>query len=566
MKCEAFTNTIKKTDMGVSKRYLSTAKNYIFPDSLLKSFIGASLPDSSYIGSYIGAAVSGLALFFAVLHTVFLLSWVALVPLFFVLEQASPRLASQTGSWTGLVLAVCTFSWMIPGAETFTGAPVIYGIAIFLLCTIIFSAGWAVLCRVFVWLRNRHRSFRLWGRHRSFLPEALLAAALWTLAEAGLQGAAQAMPWFLFHMGNALSANLYAIQPVSWIGVGGAGFVVVFVNYCLAQALIHRSWKRSLWPIFTIAAYMLLGWGLLAAFEKSQPSARAFTLSLIAENIPPEVRWDETNGNRLVKQLLDLERQSVATRPDMIGWSESAIPWTYRPDDDLVRELLRVSDPAKITHLIGINTESTANEIYNSAYCLLPGGAVSGRYDKKVPLLLIEQSWNGWSIPFFSAEGYTVRPGEAGLPLATPYGNAGILICNESALPAEAADRVRRGARFLFNMSNDGWFRDTYLVSQHFYNARLRAVETRKDIAINSNNGWSGLVRASGRIVEARRSEISFISTLSIRPNDLQPLAVTHPGLPVECSLLIVLLFVLPSVTRLQTFFRHRLPNYKPVK
>ena len=508
--------------------------------------------------SYIGAAVSGLALFFAVLHTVFLLSWVALVPLFFALDATSPRLASRTGFWTGLVLAVCAFGWMIPGAGTFTGGPVIYGIAIFLLCTLIFSAGWAMLCRVFVWLRGRHRS-----RQKSALPEALLAAALWTLAEAGLQWAAQAMPWFLFHMGNALSANLYAIQPLSWIGVGGAGFVVVFVNYSLAQALTHRSWKRLLLPIFTIAAYMLLGWGLLVSF---QPSPRTFTLSLIAENIPPEVRWDETNGPRLVKELLDLERQSVAARPDIIGWSESAIPWTYRPDDDLVQELLRVSDPAKITHLIGMNTECTTNEIYNSAYCLLPGGAVSGRYDKKVPLLLVERSWNGWSIPFFSADGYTVRPGEPGLPLATPYGNAGILICNESALPAEAAARVRHGAQFLFNMSNDGWFRDTYLVSQHFYNARLRAVETRKDIAINSNNGWSGLVRASGQIVAARRSEVSFISTLSVQPNDLQPLAVTHPWLPVGSSLLIALLFALPSVTRLQTFFRHRPPNYKPVK
>jgi apolipoprotein N-acyltransferase len=91
-------------------------------------------------------------------------------------------------------------------------------------------------------------------------------------------------------------------------------------------------------------------------------------------------------------------------------------------------------------------------------------------------------------------------------------------------------------------------------------------VETRKDIAINSNNGWSGLVRASGRIMEARHSAIPFIATLSIRPNDYQPPAVTHPWLPVGSSLLIVLLFVLSSVTPFQTFFRHRSPNHKPVK
>jgi apolipoprotein N-acyltransferase len=506
--------------------------------------------------SYIGAAVSGLALFFAVLHTAFPLAWVALVPLFFAISrlqvsangltttktsphqastQTSPRLAAKTGFCAGLTLAILAFGWMIPGAATFTGGPMIYGIAIFLLCSLIFSLGWAVLCQLI-------QSFA-GASLRSGIPKPLFVAAIWTLTESTLQWAAQSMPWFLFHMGNALSANLYAIQPISCIGVGGASFVLVFVNYSFAQALIHRSWKRSLVPILTIVAYMLLGWSLLATFH---PPSKKFTITLIATNISPGIRWDESNGNRMVSQLLDLERQSVSTHPDIIGWSESAIPWTYRPDDDLIRELTHISDSAKITHIIGINTESSTNELYNSAYCLLPGGAVSGRYDKNVPLLLIERSWNGWSIPFLSSDGYTVRPGASGLPLTTPYGKAGILICNESALPAEAADRVRHGAQFLFNMSNDGWFRDTWLVSQHFYNARLRAVETRKDLVINSNNGWSGLVSASGQIIEARHSAISFISTLSVHPNDLQPLAVTHPELPVVCSLLIVL-FVIAS-------------------
>jgi len=531
--------------------------------------------------SCIGAAVSGLALSFAVLYTVFPLAWVALVPLFFALDKTSPRQASRTGFCTGLTLSVFAFGWMIPGAGAFTGGPMIYGIAIFLLCSIMFSLGWAMLCRIFVWLRRRHRSS---------LKQTFLVAALWTLTEAALQWTAQSMPWFLFHIGNALSENLYAIQPISYIGVGGACFILIFVNYGFAQALIHRSWKRSLLPFLTIAAYMLLGWSLLSSFETParaaetipRPPSRAaathrgpgtFTISLIAPNTPPEIRWDESNGNRLVSQLLDLERQAVSTHPDIIGWSESAIPWTYRPDDDLIREVTHISDSAEY-HILVINTESAANEIYNSAYCLLPGGVVAGRYDKNVPLLLIERSWNGWSIPFFSSNGYTVRPGGSGpgsqlrsdLPLNTPYGKAGILICNESALPAEAADRVRHGAQFLFNMSNDGWFRDTYLVPQHFYNARLRAVETRKDLVVNSNLGWSGLVTASGRIIEVRHSDVPFISTLSIHPNDLQPLAVSYPCLPVACSLLIVLLFVLSSITRPQNLFRHHFPNHKPIK
>ena len=97
--------------------------------------------------------------------------------------------------------------------------------------------------------------------------------------------------------------------------------------------------------------------------------------------------------------------------------------------------------------------------------------------------------------------GYSaVNDPEHSKPLTTPYGKAGFLICNEAALPAAAANQVKQGAEFLMNMSNDGWFNDTYIVRVHYYYARLRAVESRKDIAINCNNGFSGLIKASGDI------------------------------------------------------------------
>jgi apolipoprotein N-acyltransferase len=223
----------------------------------------------------------------------------------------------------------------------------------------------------------------------------------------------------------------------------------------------------------------------------------------------------------------------------MMLWTESAIPWTWSPDDDLVRELLSHSRPQSITHVLGMNTAVSAGVVRNSAYCLLPDGKIAGRYDKKDPLLFIEQSWLGWQFPFLSSDGYSVEPGDNDLPLATPYGKAGVLICNESALPGAAARRVRQGARFLLNMSNDGWFRGTWLVRQHFYNARLRAVETRKDIAVNSNNGWSGCIDASGRI-----NMTGFLFT--IHPNDKLTVAVRYPLIPVYiCTLFVFAIIII---------------------
>lgn len=468
-----------------------------------------------------GAIASGLCLFVAMQYTVFSLAWVALVPVLVPLFKGPYITPFRAGLFMGATLSCCAFAWMIAGIQAFTGLAAAYGVALFLVCVVLFSFG----CAAVLWLAFR-------------IPHPLFIAAVWSLAEMVLQWAAGGLPWFLLHAGNAVSANLYAIQPASVTGVAGISFMIVLVNALIAKAVARRSYKQLLLPGSLIIGYIWWGWLLLVLFERSfnNDTQHSFKLSILQQNIPPEIQWDQTNGNALVQQLLQQERQSIAQQPNMILWSESAIPWTYSPDDDLIKELMHNSAPANISHVLGMNTAITNDVVCNSAYCLLPDGQPSGRYDKRTPLLFIEQPWQGWLLPFFSANGYSVQPGKNNLPLATPYGKAGILICNESALPAAAASTVQQGAQFLLNLSNDGWFRDTWLVNSHFYNARLRAVETRKDLAINSNNGRSGLISASGRITGE--------NLVTIRPNAVQPIAVRFPLLP-ACICLLSLLFTI---------------------
>ena len=484
------------------------------------------------ITAFGGAALSGLFVFLAFSHFVPWLGWVALVPLFLVLEGGRSD-GFLPGLVAGAMLSFCAFAWMIPGAQAFTGAAVGYGIAIFVICVLIYSFGCAIL---------------LWKT------PPVLVAPVWILAETLVQWASAKMPWFLFHIGNALATGLIAIQPMSVIGVTGAGFVVILVNFLIARAILRRSWKQALAPLLLLVAYLAWGWWLLPAEDLREPS---FPLAIVKENIPPDIPWDSTNGNIRVQQLLRQEDSCVAAGAGMLLWSESAIPWTYSPNDDLVKELLRHSAGREIAqtqvrsgaielaqarpgvrsivHVLGMNTAVSTEVVRNSAYCLLPDGRVAGRYDKHDPLLFIEQPALGCQFPFFSSDGSSVEPGDDDKPLSTPYGKAGVLICNESALPGAAAVRVRQGAQFLLNMSNDGWFRNTWLVDQHFYNARLRAVETRKDVVINSNNGWSGCIHASGRIDTA-----GFLFT--IHPNDARPVAVRYPQLPVAGALLFALI------------------------
>lgn len=497
----------------------------------------------------VGAIIAGLCLFVAVQHAVFFLGWIALAPVFIPLfggpvfgckpqavsgkplrQQYGPRYKPfLAGLIMGGTFSACAFAWMVPGLPAFTGLPAGYGAALFLVCVALFSLG----CALVLWLAF-------------LIPHPICIAAVWTLAEIGLQRAAGGLPWFLFHAGNTLSANLYAIQPVSVIGVAGCSFVMVLVNGLVAKAIAHRSYKKLLLPCLLVVGYMCWGWWLLALFERPPENTAqqpTFKLAILQQHIPPEIQWDQANGNALVQRLLQQERLCIAQRPNIILWSESAIPWTYSPTDDLVRELLHNSDAANISHILGMNTAVAEDVVGNSAYCLLPGGKPTGRYDKATPLLFIEQPWHGLALPFFSANGYTVLPGSSHQPLPTPYGKAGILICNESVLPQAAASTVQQGAQFLFNLSNDGWFRNTYLVNSHFYNARLRAVETRKDLAINSNNGRCGLINASGRIDNAE--------VVTIRPNSIQTITVRFPALPAcICFMLLLLTIIIHQKTK----------------
>ena len=481
------------------------------------------------ITAFGGAALSGLLVYLAFAHLVPFVGWVALVPLFVLLDRArEPRSSIEDDSppvplprsrfsfvfelvfVSAATFSLFAFAWMIPGAHTFTGASVGYGIAIFLICVLVYAAGCATLL--------------------AWTPLVLIPP-VWIIGETALQWAATKMPWFLFHIGNTLATELIPIQPMSVIGVTGAGFVMLLANYGIAKAILRKNLRLALAPALLIGGYVAWGWWLLPPEQHQKPG---FKLAIVKENIPPEIPWDSTNGNERVQQLLQAEDSSVATGAPLIVWSESAIPWAYSPNDDLVKEVLRHSAARPTTHILGINTAVTEGVVRNSAYCVLPDGRLAGRYDKIAPLLFIEQPALGWQFPFFSADGYSVEPGDDPDPLPTPYGKAGVLICNESALPDAAANRVQQGAQFLINISNDGWFRDTWLVAQHFYNARLRAVETRRDLVINSDNGRSGCIDASGRIDTPG-------SVFMIHPNDNRTVATRYPLLPVYICLLYTL-------------------------
>ena len=78
----------------------------------------------------------------------------------------------------------------------------------------------------------------------------------------------------------------------------------------------------------------------------------------------------------------------------------------------------------------------------------------------------------------------------------------GCAVCYESVYGEHCASYVRAGAQFLTVITNDAWWGDTPGYRQHLNYARLRAIETRRDIARCGNTGISAFIDQKGRILQ----------------------------------------------------------------
>ncbi|MEP6466020.1 MAG: apolipoprotein N-acyltransferase [Parafilimonas sp.] len=488
------------------------------------------------------SVISGILVFIAIAEINFIVGWICFVPLFIATMHASAKQKFKQGFIFGIIFSCFTYSWMISGAQRFTGYSFLYGAGVFLICAVVIALYWAclLLCTSFIKINNSKYSVAL---------NAITVAAIFCVCEFAWAMLVNGLPWFDFYAGNTLEGNIYAVQPASFFGVSVLSFVVVIVNYLIAVYLTNKQWKKLYIPAAIILLYICCGYFILQNFTNNLQQNNTVKIAIAAENIPPDIAWNDANGNMLVQRLLDLNKAAVSQNPNIILWSESAIPWTYRKDDDLVNELIKESAQANITHILGINTQVQNNVVNNSAYCILPNGTVANRYDKQFLLSFIEKPLSNLSIPFFSNKGFLVSDDKAhSAPLLTPYGKAGIMICNESAIENSAHNSVKQGAQFFFNMSNDGWFNNTYIVRSHFLHARLRAVETRKDIAVNCNNGYSGFINASGNIIKQQKDTEPFIMVDDIHPNSYTTFTVAHPSIFIYISIAFLMIVIIKKL------------------
>jgi apolipoprotein N-acyltransferase len=91
----------------------------------------------------------------------------------------------------------------------------------------------------------------------------------------------------------------------------------------------------------------------------------------------------------------------------------------------------------------------------------------------------------------------------------------GSVICFESAFGEYVGSTVKKGANLIFIMTNDGWWKDSSGVRQHFSYSRLRAIETRRSIVRSANTGISGFINERGDVL--KKTVVNSSTAISAR-------------------------------------------------
>ncbi len=448
-----------------------------------------------------GAALTALALPRAGL---WLFGWCALAPLFLAADRAEDGWgAAAAGFWAGFAYHAVVLHWIYATCR-FARIPV--PVAVLALAAL--AAALAVQWAAVAWLG------RLLSRGASPAARPWIWAVAWTAL------AAAAGRWTPRLAVDTLAytqwPNLALIQAGAWGGPYLLGFALVLVNAGLAEAAVAAPGSRRR-ASSGLSAGVLLGaalWALGARQLSRRPSDPGPTA--LVEILQPDVdqyrKWDGDAAAQILAGFDELLARPSARRPALVVWPETAIPY-YQPRALAAPEAAKWARLDGAAQLVGIVTAPQPGApAANAVQFVRPDGSVGGLYLKRelvpfgeyvpfrglVPRVVVER----W-LKELDAMG-DLRPGAPDQPLLdTAFGPTAVTICYEAMFPRWARRDAARGAALIVNVTNDGWYKDTWGPYQHFQANVFRAVENRSTVVRSGNTGISAVIDPWG-VVTAR--------------------------------------------------------------
>lgn len=309
-------------------------------------------------------------------------------------------------------------------------------------------------------------------------------------------------PWAM--PAQSLVASLPG-QALAWIGPYGLNLAILLVS--LLGALVLTAQGRAARLLAGLLAAAGLGLTFLPVPGGPSPLTEG-VVRLVQPNAAQRDKWDPEKARAFYARQIEFSAAPPqgAQAPDLVLWSETAIPWLLHHAGPILPEIAEAGAPAPVA--LGVQRFGAEEGVYfNSLVVLDAAGAVAQLYDKHHLVPFGEYMPFGGLMRRIGLEalaaqvgsGFAAGPGPALLDFGA-LGRALPLICYEAVFARDARTELGR-PDFIIQVTNDAWFGRGAGPRQHLAQARMRAIEQGLPLARAANTGISAMIDPQGRII-----------------------------------------------------------------
>jgi apolipoprotein N-acyltransferase len=304
--------------------------------------------------------------------------------------------------------------------------------------------------------------------------------------------------------GYPAAHSLALLQITSVTGIYGLCFLIAAYGSLVAYAVLSRT--RRVWLIAAGVTAVLVA--VAAAGPYLIPAATPhYVAHLVQTNFPQSesypADWLSVHAGEL-DQLEKISVDAAKQEPGIIIWPEVPAPFSLQ-EPLFAARASQIARDANNYFLVGVLDWKRAGGkllAFNTAVLLDPAGQRIYSYDK-IHLLPFGEyvPLRGW-LTFakrLTADISDFTPGSTYSIAEMPRGKFGAFICYEAIFPSEVRRFTASGAQLLITISNDGWFGRSSAPEQHMFMARVRAVENRRWLLRDTNNGYTESIDPYGR-------------------------------------------------------------------
>ncbi|MCP4022477.1 MAG: apolipoprotein N-acyltransferase [Desulfobacteraceae bacterium] len=473
---------------------------------------------------YFPAIVSGGLLTLAFPNTCFyLLAFVALIPLMVSVVTMSEKDSFYAGTFAGFTHYLSLMYWIVPTLNRYGGLHLLLSLS----ALVLLSFYLALYLGGFAFFYKRLKVNRI------LTP--VLAAALWVGLEYVRTYLLTGLPWGA--LGYSQYLNLDFIQVADFSGVYGVSFLIVLLNAYLSMVWIFFTRKRKeqdapyakrhiligfVVTTFFVAFFYFYGVSKRNRIASTIQNSPKVSIAVVQGNIKQDRKWDKAFKIHTIEKYASLSNDALSSKPELIIWPETALPFYYDFDMDYSRKVDTHVRKANTNFLVGSPAvESREGEkdydIYNRVYMLNRFAIITSTYDKVHLVPFGEYVPFGKYLKFLgklTAQVGDFSPGKGRFkPLVFNKHSTGVLICFEILFPSISSAFVKNGATILTTVTNDAWFGRTSAPLHHFSISVFRAIENRRTVVRAANTGISGFIDPEGKILKTTSLfEDTFIS------------------------------------------------------